>query len=180
MKRYGYARVSTDGQTLDVQRDALKAAGCDVILEETASGASREGRPKLALLLDVIGKDDQLIVTKLDRLARNTVDMLEIVAEIGDKGAGLRSLAESWADTTSSGGVLILTVFAGFAQWERSRIRERQAEGIEAAKRKGIYKGKPRAYDREVIRALAAAGKRPREIRAELGCSFDTITRALR
>ena len=82
-KIYGYGRVSTDDQSLDVQEAALKAAGCQVIMLETASGASREGRPKLRLLLDVLGEGDTLIVTKLDRLARNTIDMLELAEEIG-------------------------------------------------------------------------------------------------
>jgi hypothetical protein len=92
MKIYGYARVSSSDQSLDVQREALKAAGSDVILEEKVSGASREGRVKLALLPDVLGKGDTLVVTKLDRLARDTVDMLELVREIGAKGAGFKSL----------------------------------------------------------------------------------------
>src|SRR6476619_6175892 len=134
-KTYGYGRVSTDDQSLDVQKAALEAAACQVIMLETASGASRDGRPKLALLLDVLGEGDTLIVTKLDRLARDTIDMLELVREIGDKKAGFKSLAESWADTTSPAGTLILTIMAGVAQFERARIRERQREGIAAAKK---------------------------------------------
>jgi DNA invertase Pin-like site-specific DNA recombinase len=180
LRRYGYARISTDDQDLNVQREALKAAGCEVILEEVASGKSRDGRPKLALLLDVIGRGDELIVTKLDRLARDTVDMLELSEEIGARGAGFKSLAESWADTTTSAGRLILTVMAGVAEFERARIRERQAEGIKAAKANGVYKGAKPRFDRETIRQLSAEGKRPHEIRAALGCSFDTVTRALR
>jgi DNA invertase Pin-like site-specific DNA recombinase len=88
VKRYGYGRVSTEDQSLEVQDDALKDAGCQVIMLETASGASREGRPKLKLLLEALGPGDTLIVTKLDRLARDTIDMLEMVREIGTKGAG--------------------------------------------------------------------------------------------
>jgi DNA invertase Pin-like site-specific DNA recombinase len=114
-KIYGYGRVSTGDQSLDVQKTALEAAGCQVIMLETASGASRDGRPKLTLLLDVLGEGDTLIVTKLDRLARDTIDMLELVREIGDKKAGFKSLAESWADTTSPAGTLILTIMAGVA-----------------------------------------------------------------
>ena len=93
MKRWGYARVSTSDQDLAVQREALTAAGCDNVLAEQVSGASRQGREKLQLVLEVIGRGDMLVVTKLDRLARNTIDMLELVREIGRKGAGFRSLA---------------------------------------------------------------------------------------
>src|SRR5262245_10821036 len=96
-KRFGYARVSTDDQSLEVQLEALNAAGCDVVLSEKASGKSRDGRPKLALLMEVIAAGDAMVVTKLDRLARNTLDMLEFAEAIGKKGAGFRSIAEPWA-----------------------------------------------------------------------------------
>ena len=94
-KIYGYARVSTEDQTLDLQKATLEAAGCDVVMLETASGASREGRPNLQVLLDVLGPGDVLIVTKLDRLARDTVDMLELAQEIGNKKGGMKPLAEA-------------------------------------------------------------------------------------
>lgn len=177
-KRYGYARTSTEDQPLDAQREALQTAKCDVVLEEQASGKSRDGRPKLALLLEVIGPGDEIVVCKLDRLSRSTVDVLEIVEEIGKKGAGFRSLAEPWCDTTSPAGQLMLTVFAGVAQFERRRMKERQREGIKIAKAKGVYRGGKVRFDPEAIRQRLAAGKRPSEIRSELGCSFDTITRA--
>ena len=161
-KTYGYCRISTDDQSLDVQRAALEAAGCDVILEETASGKSRAGRPKLALLLEVIGPGDDVVVTKLDRLGRETIDLLEIADTIGRKGAGFKSLAEPWADTTTPERKLIFTVFAGFAEWELARIRQRQREGIEAAKAKGVYRGGKKFSDDE-IRALHDGGMaRPR------------------
>lgn len=179
-KVYGYGRVSTADQSLDVQEAALKAAGCDVVMLETASGASRENRPKLALLLQVLGKGDVLIVTKLDRLARDTVDMLEMAQEIANKGAGMRSLAESWADTTSSAGVLILTVFAGVAQFERARIKERQREGIDAAKKAGAYKGGTKRYCDDEIRKLHAQGMGATEIMRTIGAkSTMTVYRAL-
>lgn len=186
-KVYAYARVSSEDQSLDVQKKALEAA--DIVLAETASGASRDGRPKLAMVLEVIGRGDTLIVTKLDRLARDTVDMLEIVREIGKKGAGFRSLAESWAcfepSPVHEAGLnpmveLILTVMGGVAQFERARIKERQREGIEAAKAKGdVYKGGSTRYDAAYIRSMRAAGKMPAQIRKELGCSKATVNRAL-
>jgi DNA invertase Pin-like site-specific DNA recombinase len=180
VKRYGYARVSTDDQSLDVQITALNAAGCSVILSEKASGASRDGRAKLALVLEVIGQGDTLIVTKLDRLARDTVDMLELVREIGDKGAGFRSLAESWADTTTPAGELVLTIMAGVAQFERARIRERQREGIEAAKRNGVYKGGKKRFADADIWALDAQGLGATEIMRKIGArSTSTVYRAL-
>jgi DNA invertase Pin-like site-specific DNA recombinase len=159
MKRYGYARVSTEDQSLEAQRAALQAAGCDLIIEEKASGKDVEGRPKLALLIEVLGAGDQLIVTKLDRLARSTLNMLELVEQIGRKGAGLRSLAETWCDTTTPAGRLIITVFGGVAQFERERTKR---------------------FDNETIRKLSAEGLRPSQIRTRLGCSFDTISRALK
>ena len=179
-KVYGYGRVSTDDQSLSVQEEALKAAGCEVIMLETASGASREGRPKLALLLEVLGKGDVLIVTKLDRLARDTVDMLELADEIGGKGAGMKSLAETWADTTSPAGVLILTVMAGVAQFERARIKERQAEGIARAKAEGRYTGGKQRFDPALIRQKVAAGMSQAAVARALGCDAKTVQRALK
>jgi DNA invertase Pin-like site-specific DNA recombinase len=180
MKRYGYARVSTEDQSLEAQRAALQAAGCDLIIEEKASGKDVEGRPKLALLIEVLGAGDQLIVTKLDRLARSTLNMLELVEQIGRKGAGLRSLAETWCDTTTPAGRLIITVFGGVAQFERERMKERQREGIAEAKKRGAFKGGTKRFDNETIRKLSAEGLRPSQIRTRLGCSFDTISRALK
>jgi DNA invertase Pin-like site-specific DNA recombinase len=181
MKTYGYCRVSSDDQSLDVQREARKAFDPSIIiLEEKVSAASRDGRHKLALLLEVVGKGDQVIVCKLDRLARDTIDMLEIVREIGSKGAGFKSLAEPWCDTTTPAGELILTVFAGVATFERKRIKERQREGIEAAKRKGIYRGGKKRFDDAAIWALADAGLGATAIMREVGAkSTATIYRSL-
>src|SRR5690554_5115579 len=121
MTTFGYARVSSEDQDLSAQHEALTAAGCDMIREEKASGKSRDGRDELAILLDFIRPGDVLIVTKLDRLARNTLDMLEIVESLAEKGAGFKSLAEPWADTTTPAGKLVVTIFAGFAEFERAR-----------------------------------------------------------
>lgn len=178
--RYGYARVSTGDQDLTIQREALKAVGCVLIREEKVSGASRDGRDELKILLDFARDGDVIVVTKLDRLARNTLDMLSIIAEIGAKGIGFQSIAEPWADTTSPAGKLMLTVMAGVAEFERERIKERQREGIARAKAEGRFQGAPKRFDPEKICELYAGGMRPRDIKAELGCSEATIFRALK
>lgn len=181
-KIYGYCRTSSTDQTLDVQRAQLNDAGCDVILEEQVSGASRVGRPKLALLMEVIGPGDVVMVTKLDRLARDTIDMLELVREIAAKGAGFKSIAENWVDTTSPAGELILTVMAGVAQFERKRIKERQREGIAMAKAKGIYKGGKRKFNADDIRRMHFVdGMGPSEIARRIGARTTmTVYRAIK
>lgn len=179
-KRYGYARVSSTDQNLDAQITALKVAGCDIILEEKASGKDREGRPKLALLLEVVGQGDTVTITKLDRLGRETVDMLDIAAELSKKGVGLKSLAEPWADTTTPEKKFMFTVFAGMAEWERNRIRQRQSEGIAEAKKRGVYKGGTKKFDDDAIRQMHASGIGPSEIARQIGAkSTMTVYRAL-
>lgn len=136
----GYARVSTRGQDLDQQRAALGAAGCIRIFEEKASG-TKSDRPELARLFDHLRHGDVVTITRLDRLARSTGDLLAIAERIGAAGAGLRSLAEPWADTTTPAGRMILTVFAGIADFERSLIVERTSSGRIAAKARGVTFG---------------------------------------
>lgn len=136
----GYARVSTRGQNLDQQRAALSAAGCIRIFEEKASG-TKSDRPELARMLDHLRHGDVVTITRLDRLARSTGDLLAISERIGAAGAGLRSLAEPWADTTTPAGRMILTVFAGIADFERSLIVERTSSGRIAAKARGVTFG---------------------------------------
>ena len=132
----GYARVSTRGQDLDAQRAALGAAGCVRIFEEKASGAKRD-RPELVRMLDHLRAGDVVTITRLDRLARSTADLLAIAERIKEAGAGLRSLAEPWADTTTPAGRMVLTVFAGIADFERSLIVDRTSAGRIAAKARG-------------------------------------------
>lgn len=136
----GYARVSTRGQNLDQQRAALGGAGCVRIFEEKASGAKRD-RPELARMLDHLRAGDVVTITRLDRLARSTGDLLNIAERIKEAGAGLRSLAEPWADTTTPAGRMVLTVFAGIADFERSLIVERTSAGRIAAKARGVRFG---------------------------------------
>jgi DNA invertase Pin-like site-specific DNA recombinase len=124
----GYARVSTDGQTADSQIATLKAAGAARIYRETASGAKAE-RKELARALKAIAAGDTLLVTRLDRLARSTRDLLNIIDAIAKAGAGFRSIADAWADTTTPHGRLMLTVLGGLAEFERELIRARTGEG---------------------------------------------------
>jgi DNA invertase Pin-like site-specific DNA recombinase len=140
----GYARVSTQGQDLASQRTVLSEIGCGRIFEEKISGARRD-RPELIRLLDHLRPGDIVTVTRLDRLARSTADLLHIAERIKDIGAGLRSLAEPWADTTTPAGRMVLTVFAGIADFERSLIVERTSAGRIAALARGVRFGPPLA-----------------------------------
>src|ERR1019366_2958068 len=138
----GYARVSTDGQSLDAQVKQLRAAGAEKVLRETASGAKTD-RVQLRRALDQLAKGDVLMVTRLDRLARSTRDLLNTLATITGKGAGFRSLNDAWADTTTAHGRLMLTVLGGLAEFERELIRARTGEGRARAKARGQSLGRP-------------------------------------
>lgn len=144
----GYGRVSTEDQHLHHQRGTLSEAGCARIYAEKVSGAAR-ARPELARMLEQLREDDVVVVTRLDRLARSTRDLLEIAERLTGAGVGLRSLAEPWADTTSPAGRMILTIFAGIAEFERSLILERTSSGRRAAAARGVRFGRPRAISDE-------------------------------
>lgn len=146
----GYARVSTQGQDLAQQRAKLSDIGCLRIFEEKVSGAKRD-RPELGRLLDHLRAGDVVTVTRLDRLARSTSDLLHIAERIKDTSAGLRSLAEPWADTTSPAGRMVLTIFAGIADFERSLIGERTSAGRAAALARGVRFGPRPALSAEQI-----------------------------
>jgi DNA invertase Pin-like site-specific DNA recombinase len=130
--RLGYARVSTEDQNLDGQCQRLSAAGCEKLFEEKISGATRN-RPKLEKLIEHLRKDDILVVTRLDRLARSTSDLLRIAERLTEKSAGIQSLDEPWADTTSPSGRMVMTIFAGIAEFERTLIISRTNDGRIAA-----------------------------------------------
>ena len=175
----GYARVSTSGQTLDAQLEQLAAAECDQVFKETVSGA-RSDRPELKKALDTLTDGDVLIVTRLDRLARSTRDLLDIVHLIETRGAKLKALTDSWADTTTPTGKLILTVLGGLAEFERSLIAERTAEGRERARRAGRRMGRPpklSTYQREAVLKMRRKGQDNAEIARILGVSRSTISR---
>ena len=177
----GYARVSTDDQHLDSQRAALRVFGCQRIYEEKISGAKRE-RPELSKVLDHVREGDVLVATRLDRLARSTRDLLEIAEVLNRSGVGLRSLAEPWADTTSPSGKMILTVFAGIAEFERSLIVERTSAGRFAAKQKGVRFGRPPKLSAEQValgQRLLAEGTSVRNAARILNCHHATLYRAI-
>lgn len=138
----GYCRCSTLDQSLEHQRATLAAAGCTRIFEEKVSGAQRI-RPELERLLDHARPQDVVTVVRLDRLARSTRDLLDIAERLNHLGVGLRSLAEPWADTTTSAGRMVMTIFAGVAEFERSLIIDRTAHSREAARRRGVVFGRP-------------------------------------
>src|SRR5271168_2205039 len=140
--KYGYARVSTDGQSVDAHVRQLTKAGCRKVFREVASGAKTD-RAQLRRLLDHLEARDVLMVTRLDRLARSARDLLNTLAAITDRKAGFRSLGAAWADTTTSHGRLMLTVLGGLAEFERDLIRARTSEGRARAKANGTHLGRP-------------------------------------
>jgi DNA invertase Pin-like site-specific DNA recombinase len=177
---FGYARVSTDGQSVDAQVKALRAAGAEKIFKETASGAKTE-RAQLRRALTQIDADDVLMVTRLDRLARSTRDFLNILAQIADKGAAFRSLGDAWADTTTAHGRLMLTVLGGLAEFERDLIRARTGEGRERAKARGVHMGRPPALTRhqreEALRDLTKGKATQADLARRFNVSCSTISR---
>lgn len=178
----GYARVSTRDQDLTNQEAQLRAAGCGRIFAEKITGTKR-ARPQLDRLLDHLRAGDVIVVTRLDRLARSIRDLLDIVERIRDAGAGLRSLAEPWADTTTPAGRMVLTVFAGIAEFERSLIVERTSTGRAAAKARGTKFGrKPKLEVAQLkhIYQLVDEGKASRQEIADLfGIDRSTLFRLL-
>lgn len=176
---YGYARVSTADQSLDVQREALKAAGCEMVREEKRSGATQDGREELALLLEFIRSGDVLVVTKLDRLARSIRDVMDIHGKLTAKGATLRIL-NMGLDTTTATGKLMLGVLGSVAEFERDLLLERQREGIDAAKAAGKYQGGKAQYDRAEVWRMLDAGTSKAEIARQLECSEMTVYRIIK
>lgn len=137
----GYARVSTDGQTLEAQVEALKGAGAEKVFQETASGTKAD-RVGLGRAVAALNAGDVLLVARLDRLARSTRDLLNTLDAIAKRGASFKSLADGWADTTTPQGKIVLTVIGGFAEFERSLIAARTTEGRARAKAKGRHMGR--------------------------------------
>lgn len=176
----GYARVSTGGQKLDIQLDALTKAGCKKVFQEKVSGTNRQ-RPELVKMLDQLRDGDTVVVTRLDRLARSTRDLLEIADTIAKTQAGLKSLSEPWADTTSPYGRMVLTVLAGVGDFERDLIKARTSAGRSAAKVRGVRFGRPSRLTREqaaLAKHLLEAGKSAKEVAAIFGVHKATIYRA--
>src|SRR5215213_2959491 len=178
MSSIGYARVSTTGQDTATQVARLKAAGCDIIREEKASGKSRDGRSELETVLSFIRPGDTLVVVKLDRLGRSTRDVLNLVHELDQKGAALRVL-EPDISTAGPMGKVMLTVLGMVAEMERRFIRERQQAGIEAAKAKGIYKGRKPSVPVAMVRTMRHEGHGPTAIAKALNISRMSVHRVL-
>jgi DNA invertase Pin-like site-specific DNA recombinase len=178
MPIYGYARVSTNGQDLAAQVAELSAAGCEVF-KEKVSGAKTD-RAELAKVIRRLEPGDVLVVTRLDRLARSTRDLLNIVAAVAEREAGFRSLKDTWADTTTAHGRLMLTVLGGLAEFERELIRARTGEGRKRAKARGVRFGRPAALTphqrQEVIQRLAE-GAVQADLARSYGVSQATISR---
>ena len=167
----------TPDQDLALQRRALRETGCRRLYEEKLSGARRD-RPELGRLLDQVREGDVLVVTRLDRLARSTRDLLDVAERLRDAGAGLRSLAEPWADTTSPAGRMVLTVFAGIAEFERALILSRTGAGREAAKQKGVRFGRPPTLAPDQValgRRLVAEGQPVRDVAKVLKVHRSTL-----
>jgi DNA invertase Pin-like site-specific DNA recombinase len=175
----GYARVSTDGQTLNAQLAALKAAGADKVFSEKISGAVTD-RKALAKAIAALGAGDVLLVTRLDRLARSTRDLLNVLDSVSKVGAGFRSLADSWADTTTPHGRLLLTVLGGLAEFERELIKARTDEGRKRAQARGVRFGRPfklSAFQIKEALARREAGEPMTDIGRSYGVSHSTISR---
>jgi len=151
--KIGYARVSSTGQSLEVQLDALREAGCRKVYSEKKSGKSRDKRGQLRIALDYIRDGDVLVVSKLDRLARSVLDLNQIAQELQSKGAGLIVLGQS-IDTTSNTGRLLFNILGSIAEFERDLINERTAEGRAKAMARGVRFGRPEKLTDEQTKAL--------------------------
>ena len=176
--RYGYARVSTIDQDLSIQNAALTAAGCELVRAEKVSGTSRAGRDELELLMQFMREGDELVVTRIDRLARSIGDLQDIVRALKAKGVALRAL-EQPIDTSTAAGKCFLDMLGVFAEFETNLRKERQLEGIAKAKAAGVYKGRKPSIPVDEVKALRAAGKGATEIAEELGIARKSVYRAL-
>src|SRR5499425_2722500 len=179
MPLYGYARVSTRDQDLAAQDAELMAAGCAKVFKEKVSGAKTD-RPELAKAIGRLEPGDVLVVTRLDRLARSTRDLLNVLDQIGKRGAGFKSLKDAWADTTTPHGKLMVTVLGGLAEFERELIRARTDDGRKRAKARGVKFGRPAALTphqrREAMQRLAN-GEAQADVARSFNVSQATISR---
>src|SRR4051812_2849336 len=179
MPRIGYARVSTADQDLETQLAKLKAEGCGIIRSEKLSGGSRDGRTELATIIEFLRPGDELVVTRLDRLGRDTRDVLNIIHECDQRQAFVTVL-DPHICTRGEAGRIVMTVLGMVAQMERRFIKERQREGIERAKAEGVYQGGKRRIDRARVVAMDAQGHGAAAIAKALGCSRMHVYRMLR
>jgi len=178
MTKIGYARVSTIDQDFQIQQERLKAEGCVIVRAEKVSGASREGRTELATIIEFLREGDELVVTRLDRLGRDTRDVLNIVHECEQRGAFV-TILDPHVSTRGEMGHVILTVLGMVAQMERRFIKERQREGIARARQAGAYHGGKARLDHELIRTLHHNGIGVSEIARRAACSRMQVYRIL-
>src|SRR5262249_17057512 len=181
MAVFGYARVSTDGQTVAAQVAQLRAAGAAKVYSETASGAKTD-RAELAKVLRVLQPGDVLMVTRLDRLARSTRDLLNTLHALGERQVGFKSVVDTWADTTTPHGRLMLTVLGGLAEFERELIRARTGEGRKRAQARGVRFGRPpklTPHQRQEALARLAAGETQADVARTYNVDATTIGRLL-
>lgn len=179
MAIYGYARVSTADQDLTIQREALKAAGCQMIREEKISGTSRQGREELRVLLEFLRDGDTLVVTRLDRLARSMDDLSNIARELQAKGVALKA-TEQPVDTSTAAGKAFFQMLGVFAEFETNLRKERQMEGIAKAKAEGVYTGRKPSIDVDEVRRLRdVEGIGATEIANRLGIARTSVYRVL-
>jgi DNA invertase Pin-like site-specific DNA recombinase len=179
MPLYGYARVSTRDQDLAAQDAQLRGAGCAKVFKEKVSGAKSD-RPELAKAINRLETGDVLVVTRLDRLARSTRDLLNVLDELGKRGVGFKSLKDSWADTTTPHGRLMLTVLGGLAEFERELIRARTGEGRKRAKERGVKFGRPRKmtpHQRQEALQRLHAGETMSDVARSYAVDTATISR---
>lgn len=177
---YGYARVSTEDQSTELQEEALRAGGAEQIRAEKVSGTSRKGRSELALLLDFMRSGDVLLVTRIDRLARSIHDLSNIVRELEEKGVSLKA-TEQPVDTSTPAGRAFLQMLGVFAEFEAAIRSERQREGIEKAKKKGIYKGRPARMPMiEKVFDLKRKGLGASEVAKQAGITRSHVYRVLK
>lgn len=179
MTKIGYARVSTIDQDYEGQVTKLKTEGCEIIRSEKVSGASRDGREELITIIEFLRQGDELMVTRLDRLGRDTRDVLNIIHDCEQRGAFV-TILDPHVSTRGEMGHMVLTVLGMVAQMERRFIKERQREGIERAKANGIYKGGKRRIDRDAVLKLNSEGMKPSQIASELECSRMQVYRILK
>lgn len=179
--KLGYARISTIDQNAHLQHDALRAAGCEQVFEDKVSGSSAK-RPGLDRALAKLGQGDELIVWRLDRLGRSLPHLIDVIAAIGEKGAGFKSLTES-IDTGTAGGRLVFHMMGALAEFERSLIIERTKAGLTAARKRGVRVGRPASLTAAQVKhakKLIEAGEGPGAVARSLGVSRATLYRALK
>ena len=177
----GYARVSTSGQNLDGQCDSLRKAGCESIYSEKISGAKVQ-RPELERMLDTLREGDTVVITELTRLGRSVKELFSIIERVHEAGASIKSLRETWLDTTTPQGNLLFTIFAGLSQFERDLIRQRTKSGLEAARARGRKGGRPKAASDKIDTALKMYDSKLHtiaEITTATGISRATLYRAI-